>query len=110
MICVNGVNFKKIGEGGRRTCFFCPTFTWNDPIVKGRDSVKRGFKIKNCNGYICERPIQAIKDLEIHSQESDEIKKQQEHKEQRPAREAKTHARNRIAAMAMNDFENQWQY
>ena len=35
MICINAANFKKIGEGECRTCFFCPTFTWNDLSRKG---------------------------------------------------------------------------
>ena len=70
-------------------------------------TVVRGFKIKNCNGCICERPIQAIKDVEMHGEESNEIKKQQEPKEQRPARDAKVLSCNRIAGMALNDLEGQ---
>ena len=76
-------------------------------IVRGRDNIVRGFKIKNSNGYVCERPLQAIKDLEIHSEESDVIRKQREHKQLRPARDAKVHASNRIAGIAMNDFEDE---
>ena len=66
-------------------------------IVRGRDNIVRGFKIKNSYGYVCERPLQAIKDLEIRSEESYVIKKQREHKQLRPARDAKVHASNRIA-------------
>lgn len=83
-------------------------------IVRGRDHVIRGFKIKNVNGYICERPIQMVKDLEIHPTELDqnktgdsEKKGSSEPKEARPSRRAKTYANDKIAGLAFNDEEEQ---
>eukprot|EP00794_Sanderia_malayensis_P000914 gene914-221_t len=83
-------------------------------IVRGRDHVIRGFKIKNVNGYICERPIQMVKDLEIHPTELDqnktgdsEKKGSSEPKEARPSRRAKTYANDKIVGLAFNDEEEQ---
>ena len=38
--------------------------------IKGKDSVVRGYKIKTGNGYIIERPIQLVADLEIGKETS----------------------------------------
>ena len=53
MIRINGVNFNKIGEGGCRICFFCPTFTWNDPIYKCSDVVAVCNILIHCANKVC---------------------------------------------------------
>ena len=41
--------------------------------IKGKDSVVRGYKIKTGNGYIIERPIQLVADLEIGKETSENV-------------------------------------
>ena len=41
--------------------------------IKGKNSVVRGYKIKTGNGYIIERPIQLVADLEIGKKTSENI-------------------------------------
>ncbi len=72
-------------------------------MVRGRDHVIRNYTIKNVNGYICKRPIQMVRDLEIHSTELEqnktgdsEKKSSLEPKEARPSRRAKTYAKIRL--------------
>ena len=78
--------------------------------VAGRDGVIRGLKIKLGNGYVVERPLQLVCDLEIGG-ENDEVQttlnpKAAEFKpRQRRARKAREHAKDQIAAL--NLYENE---
>ena len=78
--------------------------------VAGRDGVIRGMKIKLGNGYVVERPLQLLCDLEIGG-ESDEVQttlnpEAAEFKpRQRRARKAREDARDQIAAL--NLYENE---
>ena len=56
-----------------------PKSKWNlgriIDVIKGRDGVIRGYKIRNNEGYTIERPLQLIRDLEIKTV-SNEIDRQ----------------------------------
>ena len=79
--------------------------------IKGRDGILRGFKILTGNGYIVERPVQLVADLEIGAPpqlhctvlnpDAPEFQPQQQ-----PRRAAKSAARNRMIRIAMNEFED----
>ena len=79
--------------------------------IKGKDGVLRGFKIRTGNGYIVERPVQLVADLEIGAQpqlqntglnpEVPEFRPRQ-----LPGRAAKNAARNRMIGIAMNELED----
>ena len=79
--------------------------------IKGKDGVLRGFKIRTGNGYIVERPVQLVADLEIGAQpqpqntglnpEVPEFRPRQ-----LPRRAAKNVARNRMIGIAMNELED----
>ena len=46
-----------------------PKSKWNlgkiFDVIKGRNGIRRGYKIRNNKGYTMERPLQLIRDLEI---------------------------------------------
>ena len=73
----------------------------------------RGFKIKKRNGYIVERPIQLVKDLEIrHPVEEvantntvDDHVKDGQQRRRNPTRKAKLDANDKIVAVNLNEEE-----
>lgn len=82
-----------------------------DKIV-GKDGVIHGYKIKTGNGYIIERPVQLIADLEIEqTPDYFEIKRPLKpmadtfEPRQRYSRKAKSDANDRIFGIAENDSE-----
>ena len=77
--------------------------------VKGRDGVLRGFKIRTGNGYLVERPVQLVADLEICAPlQPQNTVLNPDVPEFRPRRQAgraaKDTARNRMIGIAMNDL------
>ena len=89
-----------------------------NPIV-GKDGVTRGYKLLTGNGYVVERPLQLLCDLEI-SGTSDDSRSSVEDAEhsgdiietganqrrpQRPEREARRTAVNRLVGVVANENE-----
>ncbi|XP_002734893.1 uncharacterized protein LOC100366659 [Saccoglossus kowalevskii] len=87
-----------------------------DTIV-GKDGVIRGYKIKTGSGYIVERPLQLVCDLEISNTNDetpvgDDIKSEEpvgtlkNQNVSRPSRKAKTAAVNRLVGVIANEIED----
>ena len=88
-----------------------------NPIV-GKDGVSRGYKLLTGNGYVVERPLQLLCDLEISgtSDDSGPSVEEAEHssdietgtnqrRPQRPEREARRTAVNRLVGVIANENE-----
>jgi hypothetical protein len=89
-----------------------------DTIV-GKDGVTRGYKIKTGNGYVIERPLQLVCDLEIGQEDVSEndqdepgapvINAKKQHEKvaprERNTREAKKAAVNRLVGLIANENE-----
>ena len=79
----------------------------------GNDGVIRGYKLRTGNGYLIERPIQLIQDLEIGGEE--ETKVDEGKKKLNPAakefvskrRKAKDEARSRMIGLQLNEEEEE---
>lgn len=84
-----------------------------DSIV-GKDRVTRGYKIRTCNAYIIERPLQLLCDLEIGGMSNDVemvgdpvegSRDQHQPVTTRPRRVASLSAENRLVGMIANENE-----
>ena len=89
--------------------------------IKGKDGIVRGYKIKTGNGYIVERPLQLICDLEIGGKTSSQGNKKERDNNHTDSREtdankrrrvgaprlSKINARNRIAGIYKEEQENE---
>jgi hypothetical protein len=79
--------------------------------IKGKDGVIRGFKIRLGNGYVIERPIQLVCDLEmgcgaesgIESEENLETKAEEDTLKREP-RQAKLNARQIISSIMEDEM------
>ena len=58
-------------------------------IIEGRDGIIRGLKIKLGNGFVIERPLQLVRNLEIVSKNQDS-NKETELPEEKPLKEFTT--------------------
>lgn len=82
--------------------------------VIGKDGVVRGYKVRTPNGYLLERPVQLIADLEVGG-ESGSITTENkvtklnpgatEFKPQRPSRRSKETAKDRLVGLGLNEQE-----
>ena len=78
--------------------------------IKGKDSVVRGYKIKTGNGYIIDRPIQLVADLEIGEETLENVTELNEKAppvEPRTTyiRNAKPDAKDRIHGVTLNEID-----
>ena len=80
--------------------------------IKGKDGVTRGFKIRLGNGYVIERPIQLVCDLEINNETERVIESKQKvgnrvevENVERPTRQAKLNARGKINCLMEDEDE-----
>lgn len=82
--------------------------------IVGRDGIVRGYKVRTPNGYLLERPVQLIADLEIggEKEKATEVNKKSklnpsvpEFYPQRPTRAAKEAAKNRLVGLGLNEQE-----
>lgn len=84
--------------------------------IHGVDETVRGLKLKLGNGYIVERPLQLVCDLEVGGEveghtlnpdapEFNPSKPQTEEREPRPGRRAKAIARDQIKSVAVHEDE-----
>ena len=93
-------------------------------VIRGRDNVIRGMKLKLGNGYIVERPLQLVRDLEIctpteeetdrghnnevnHRRNSDGSGNTVNSENVRPQRRAKEAANDRMTGIFLNEHEEQ---
>ena len=86
-------------------------------LIRGRDKVVRGFKIKVGSGYTVERPLQLVRDLEISGAEPETTTEPSEPdptsnddpepRETRPTRQAKREASDRLTGIFLNEHEDQ---
>ena len=93
-------------------------------VIRGRDNVIRGMKLKLGNGYIVERPLQLVRDLEIctpteeetdrghnnevnHRINSDGSGNTVNSENVRPQRRAKEAANDRMTGIFLNEHEEQ---
>ena len=88
--------------------------------IKGKDGVLRGYKIKTGTGYVVERPLQLVCDLEIKGSKDEKASKNKDMKENdevanenkdtateiRPQRRAKTAAMDMIKGVSFNELED----
>jgi hypothetical protein len=88
--------------------------------IQGKDGVLRGYKTKTGTGYVVERPIQFICDLEIKVCKDNEPSKKRDHIEnkmvadqshdveskERSQRKAKSAAINVIKGVSLNELED----
>ncbi|CAB4027081.1 Hypothetical predicted protein [Paramuricea clavata] len=88
--------------------------------IQGKDGVLRGYKIKTGTGYVVERPIQLVCNLEIKVCKDNEPSKKRDHIEnkvvadqsqdveskRRPQRKAKSAAINVIKGVSLNELED----
>ena len=85
-------------------------------LIRGRDKVVRGFKIKVGSGYTVERPLQLVRDLEIGGAEPETSTEPNEPNptsndgtdtnEARPKRQAKQTASDRLTGIFLNEQED----
>ena len=79
--------------------------------IRGLDGIVRGMKLKLGNGYIVERPLQLICDLEVGGEvgghtlnpEAPEFKPERPHLEEKQRRRAKIIARDQIKSVAVHE-------
>ena len=81
-------------------------------VIYGKDGVVRGLKIRSSSGYIIERPIQLVRDLEISGSGLESDQPQQESKNDhsptkrcQPTRKAKEAAIKKIEDTATQEQE-----
>ena len=82
--------------------------------VIGKDGVVRGYKVRTPNGYLRERPVQLITDLEIGGESKSTTTENKvtkpnpgatEFKPQRPSRKSKEAAKDRLVGLGVNEQE-----
>ena len=80
-------------------------------VIRGRDGVIRGYKIKTGTGYIIERPLQLVCDLEISGSTDEPVIKDKVDNSsdadtrERPSRKAKTAAIDKMVGITLNEQE-----
>ena len=81
-------------------------------VIHGKDGVVRGLKIRSSSGYVIERPLQLVRDLEISGSGSESDQPQQESKNDhspikrfQPTRKAKEAAIKKIGDTATQEQE-----
>ena len=84
-------------------------------MIRGNDGVLRGYKIKTGTGFVVERPLQLVCDLEIcenkktnpaKHKETDETQDTEVLPKTRPQRKAKSAAINIIKGVSLNELED----
>ena len=84
-------------------------------MIRGKDGVFRGYKIKTGTGFVVERPLQLVCDLEIcenkktnpaKHKETDETQDTEVIPKTRPQRKAKSAAINIINGISLNKLED----
>ena len=80
-------------------------------VIRGRDGVIGGYKIKTGTGYIIERPLQLVCDLEISGSTGEPVIKDKvdnsgdADSRERPSRKAKTAAIDKMVGVTLNEQE-----
>ena len=81
--------------------------------IRGRDKVVRGYKIKTGTGYVIERPLQLVCDLEISGSTDDPVTESKVDNSMdanasgRPSRKAKTAAIDKIVGITLDEQEEE---
>ena len=76
--------------------------------IKGKDSVVRGYKIKTGNGYIIERPIQLVADLEIGKETSENVTELNDrHHRSNQGQETREVLSQMLRSYSWNDFKRE---
>ena len=76
--------------------------------IKRKDGVVRGYKIKTGNGYIIERPIQLVADLEIGKETSENVTELNDrHHRSNQGQETREVLSQMLRSYSWNDFKRE---